>query len=320
MKTAIVAPVHIQPSRQWVDALLALTHEADVVIVDDSDGKVELPKEFDVWGYARQLKALGPKLYKRFEQFHKSSACKNFGTWLAYKDGEADTIIVIDSDCIVPSDLIAAHRQALALPGDQWANPLKGTGWYSRGYPHHLRHVDSWANMGLWTHELDLYGSDRVLALPNLPPSEPVCRSRVTASYFPLSGMNVAFRREAIPYMLFLPNFQTDDKEVFSRHDDIWGGYIFQKAVQVHHKVLTFGQPHVYHDTIVNPYEDAAEEVPMIKYEKEFYRAVDLILGSKQESAYVMFTALANNMGRMFPVFRNLKPAFEFWRDAFPRS
>ena len=316
MKTAIVAPVHIQVSEKWINALLA--SGADVIIVDDSNGKVKLPSEFNVCHYAWQLKTLGTQMYRKFEQFQHSSACKNFGTLLAYKEGY-DTIIVIDSDCIIPPNFVRDHQQALDLKRDQWANPLEGMSWHSRGYPMHLRQVENWANMGLWTNELDLYGSDRVAALPNLPPSEPKRNSRRVAPFFPLSGMNVAFKRGAIPYMLFLPNFHTDTGEKFIRHDDIWGGYIFQKAAQAHHKVLTFGGPNVFHDTIVNPYEDAAEEVPMLKYEKEYYRAIDLILGAKQESAYVTFHALANSIHN-FPVFHNLKPAFEFWRDCFPRS
>jgi hypothetical protein len=321
MSTAIVAPVHIPVSKRWTDALVAVSQQAEIIIVDDSDGKVDLPKVFDVYDYKRQKQELGPELYLQFEQFHKSSSCKNFGTWLAYNTPGITTVIVIDSDCVIPEGFIEQHRSALSHTGDVWANPLRDTGWYSRGYPHHLRNVESWANMGLWTNELDLYGSDRVAALPRTPPAEPQWMNRQVASFFPLSGMNVAFRREAIPYMLFLPNFLTYTNERFIRHDDIWGGYIFQKAALAHNKVLSFGRPMVYHETVVHPQEDAAEEVPMLKYEKQYYRAVDAIMGQQnvQDSAAQLFGSLARWIPNFAP-FSNLRPAFQFWRDAFPEE
>ena len=320
MSTVIVAPVHIQPSQKWINALVDASHEAEIIIVDDSDGKVKLPKVFDVYDYERQRAELGDSLYQQFTQFHKSSSCKNFGTWLAYRNPDIDTVIVIDSDCLIPSRFVQDHIIALEKRYSLWANPLEGSGWYSRGYPYHLRAVETWAHMGMWTNELDLYGADRVAALPQLPPNTVPRHTRRVAPYFPLSGMNVSFRREAIPYMLFIPNFQTPLGERFIRHDDIWGGYIFQKAVWAHCKALSFGIPCVIHDTIVNPHEDAAEEVPMLKYEREYYQAIDTIgLGSVDACAWDIFDRLARNIYQ-FPTFSNLAPAFEFWRDAFSNS
>lgn len=271
-KVAIVAPVHIQPSEQWIQALTVASRTATIIIVDDSNGKVKLPENFDVYDYNRQKEVMGEDLYKKFEMFHKSSSCKQFGLWVAYERG-FDPIIVIDSDCIIPPDFIGKHIEALLTPGDGWDNPLRGTGFYSRGFPIYERKKPVWAHMGLWENELDLYGTDRVSAgyIPKMPPQ---VDKMSTGAMFPLSGMNLSFRNDAVPYMLFLPNFEYAGQK-FSRHDDIWGGYVFQKIAQAMGFALSYGSPLVFHDTVVIPEEDAAEEVAMIKYEREFYRMID---------------------------------------------
>lgn len=271
-KVAIVAAVHIQPSEAWIGALNYASKTATIIIVDDSDGKVKLPESWDVYGYARQREILGEEMYKGFEMFHKSSACKTFGVWLAHQRG-FDPIMVIDSDCVIPPDFVGRHIEALLGTGSGWDNPIRGTGFYSRGFPYHERSKPLWAHMGLWDNELDLYGTDRVGRV-DIPRVAPLVQGMSTGATFPLSGMNVSFRNDAVPYMLFLPNFQFGDQR-FCRHDDIWGGYIFQAVARAKGFALSYGGPNVWHDTVVIPEEDALEEEAMIKYEREFYRTVD---------------------------------------------
>jgi len=332
MKTAIVAPVHIQPSERWVDALWneATRADAHVIIVDDSDGKVTLPwnhdSKGDVYDYAAQKKELGEELYASFERFHHSAACKQFGLWKAWKDGY-DAVIVIDSDCIVSEGFISAHLEALEQKGAGWTNPLEtsssepfGTGkdWYSRGFPYSQRDLPKWAHMGLWEESLDLYGKDRVLN-PDKSESFKVSGVFPSPATLPLSGMNVSFRASAVPYMLFLPNFNFRDKK-FTRHDDIWGGYLFQKIMREKGGSISFGSPSVIHDTKVNASEDAAAEEPMLDYEDRFLSLVDRALvfsgsGSKHLEAPEIFSWLGREFANS-TIFAGLTDAFEFWAKA----
>jgi hypothetical protein len=323
-KVCIVAPVHIQPSENWINALNNAAKTATIIIVDDSDGKVVLPESWDVYDYRRQREAMGDELYAQFEQFHKSSSCKNFGTWLAYQKG-FDPIIVIDSDCIIPPDFVAKHMEYLCMQGaDRWTNPIEGTNWYSRGFPYSLRKSVKWAHMGLWENELDIYGLDRVDMLPDVPPKSLHGGGVKDAQFFPLSGMNVSFRRNAIPWMLFLPNFEYK-RQKFTRHDDIWGGYIFQKVCELAKLGLSFGDPVVYHDTEVIPQEDADAEKAMVKYEADFYQFIDFVFASMlaryalnehDVSSDWFFNELASLCVINGP-FVNLIPAFKFWAQAF---
>lgn len=305
-RVAIVVASHTQPSQKWIDALNAQSQFATIIIVDDSDGKSVFPENWDVYDYARQKEELGDYLYAQFEQFHHSSSCKNFGTWLAYQRG-FDPIIVIDHDCVVPPDFVGAHINALLRSGDGWSNPLNGLGFYSRGFPYHLRGMEKWAHMGLWENELDLYGTDRIgKQVPTYPPP---MKSIVDAQFFPLSGMNVSFRNAAIPFMLFLPNAPFKDEVKFTRHDDIWGGYIFQKFCQRFNKSLSFGEPYIIHDSDLNPKEDAEAEIPMISNEKEFYEDVDLAFG--------MGAAEWETLLHQEGIVELWQPAFRFWIEAF---
>lgn len=322
-KVAIVAPVHIQPSKQWIEALNYASKTATIIIVDDSDGKVDLPGNWDVYGYARQREILGEDLYKAFEMFHKSSACKTFGLWIAHQRG-FDPIIMIDSDCIIPPDFVGRHIESLLQFGNGWDNPIKGTGFYSRGFPYHERNKPVWAHMGLWENELDLYGTDRVGMTP--PRMPPYVDKVSNGAIFPLSGMNVSFRNDAAPYMMFLPNFMHGE-EKFTRHDDIWGGYIFQRVAQARGFALSYGQPIVYHDTTVIPEEDALEEEAMIRHEKEFYRMVDDAIVHKgwHEGEALkpsdVYDDLADTIGRIKgSPFIGLIPALEFAADMFDKE
>ncbi len=316
-KVAIVSPVHIQPSEEWIKSLERVGSGHKIIIVDDSNGIVVMPNSFDVYDYQRQEEAMGTKLYKKFEKFHKSAACKNFGTWLAYKL-EYDVVIVIDSDCIVPPDLISKHLQALDVIAHGWQNPLFDTRVFARGFPYHERERTVVSNVGLWSNALDLYGADRI-GQDDLP-REPILYrdSEIAHGIIPYSGMNIAIRREAIPALLFLPNFDMAEYK-FRRHDDIWGGYIFQKLAQKMQHKLTFGLPIVYHDSIVIPEDDAKEEVAMIAHEEDFFSVVDYAMARVEQGSYQkMFASFAEEALRTKdPLLSKIHPALMFWKQAF---
>lgn len=325
LKIAIVSPVHIQPSEAWISSLKAITtgkSNVRVIIVDDSDGKVKLPEEWDVYGYDRQKEVLGD-LYSRFEVFHKSSACRNFGHFVAWRD-EFDIVIALDSDCVVPPQFIGKHVEALIKRSTGWTNPIRRTGFFSRGFPYAERDRPTILNMGLWEHELDLYGTDRIGITPPLnPAADP---SEVADGFMPISGMNFACWSSAIPGFLFLPNFEYQHGEgklfKFSRHDDIWGGYIFQKLMAIRNERIRYGDPIVYHDTVVVPEEDAAEEEAMIAFENQFYMAVDTIFqqGNMEWGMYDdMFSHFAVGAEKLWKdsEWDALVDPIKFWADLF---
>lgn len=281
-KVCLVSAVHIQPSQQWIKAL----PDIPVFIVDDSDGQISFTREnIEVFDYKRQKQELG-KNYDFFAKtFHKSSACKNFGLWYAYRQGY-DYIIIIDSDCICPPNFVKQHLVALEKKGNGWENNMtefeKGN-CFARGYPYSERNKKVVLNMGMWRGQMDINGQDKIdnpeLAKMHDDEWFPVAITKTANGIIPLSGMNFIIKREAIPAFLLIPNFDYEDLK-FRRCDDIFGGYIFQKIVKLKGDCISYGQPLVYHDSEVNPEEDAKEEEAMNKYDSEFYKKVDEIVNS----------------------------------------
>jgi len=251
MKTLIIAPVHKQPSKEWVEALKG----EDVLIIDDSKNngnKVELP-----------FKMIPNTL------FPKDAACKSLGLLKAYKRGY-DTAIVLDSDCIIPEGFTKKHLEILKKRGHGWTNPL--IDWFPRGYPYSQRSKKIIANVGLWTNILDINGKDRIEV--NSPDNPGWIGTRIAENKIPLCGMNLAVKTEAIPALLFLPKFDYKGLK-FRRYDDIYGGYIFEKIVEKMGDVISYGEPYIYHEGELDPEADALEEKDFILMEDTFYKLVD---------------------------------------------
>lgn len=290
-KIAVVAPLHKIPTQEWVSSLLIATQDISVIIVDDSPEQ-NLKSIYSTWTvYDRedQKKELGDA-YESFKVFHKSSACRNFGNFIAWKL-EYDIIIGLDSDCNVPNDFIEKHVEALQTMGYGWTNPIKHKGWFPRGYPYSERNRKIVANLGLWNHVLDINAKDRGEGEPIYPLDREKYDTvpMVAESFIPFSGMNWAMWREAMPGYLFLPNFDFTHKDKtyeFRRHDDIWGGYIFQKLMEKRNERMTYGLPIVYHDTVIDKEADMKEEDAMIEFENTFYGAVDQAMDKVTVSSY----------------------------------
>ena len=320
-KLALVSAVHIQPSEAWIKGL---PRDIPVFIVDDSNGKVkiDLPnvKMFD---YAAQKNQWSHKKnrskYKHFHQkFHKSSACKMFGLWYAYKKG-FDAVIMIDSDCVITDiSFVELHKYVIGLNGTGWHNTIekfKDGSFFPRGYPYNERERKIVMHMGLWYGQMDINGADKMLDAnlgemhPNWFPID--CFERVAGS-MPISGMNLVIRREAIPAYLLLPNLDVD-KLKFRRHDDIFGGYIFQQLIRKLDGCVTFGSPLVYHDSPVEPKEDAMEEFAMNRNDKEFYQLVDKIVAYSEGKNYKeLFKSFSKESVKVLTGTK-----FEEWIDSF---
>ncbi len=320
MKIAIVIPCHIKLTEEWITSLQreAVAGNADVIIVDDSDGELEsLPAEWRRYNYFDQAVFLGD-LYDEFAKFfHHQAACRVFGHILAYSEGY-DVIIGLDSDCIVQSGFVAEHLKYLGckITGG-WENPLRGTGYYSRGYPYFMRNWKIVANMGLWNNVLDINGKDR----SKTEPTEVLdASSHPALAPIPFSGGNFAMLREAVPGFFFIPNFEYGDDK-FRRIDDIWGGYIFQRLMRKRHEGMSYGQPITYHDTTIDIAADTAAEEAMYKWEESFIERVDMaiflrndeIKNKQYDKSFKVFVECFKNLSSKSPQFKNMIPAMEWW-------
>lgn len=257
---AVVMPIPNDPD--W-SIFSDLSEDVTLIVVDDSDGKLAPPPRRNVryYDYAAQRAVMGDN-YPAIP--HKSAATRNFGHYLAYREG-FDVIIALDYDCRPRPGWLEAHleclREGVNVPALQgtWINSIEAEGFYARGFPYEYRNPLAAANMetaasgmvkvnmGVWDNILDLNGIDKV---HKEPPSEPGLRGEqnyIALGNIPVCGMNTAFRAELTPAYCFLPDVWVAGNWQLSRHDDIWGGYILKRLMDLRGDLFSFGRPVVEH-------------------------------------------------------------------------
>ncbi len=291
-----------------------LSEDVPIIVVDDSGGNLTPPDRDNVrfFGEADQ-RALCGDHYAAMP--HKSAASRNVGHYLAYKEGY-DVIIALDYDCRTREGWLAAHLDSLtkaveapALEG-HWINTITAPGFYSRGYPYEYRTPEASVvnettatgevkmNMGVWDNILDLNGVDKLAADPPYDPGLYGDTNVVALGNFPVCGMNTAFDAEITPAFFFLPDLWIDGWQL-SRHDDIWGGYVIKKLMDVRGDLATFGRPIVEHTK-----QTRLERVVMLEHWMHlmatgFYECVDEAVATVTPGSYTeMFAAFVDEYDR----------------------
>jgi hypothetical protein len=256
----VVIPSHIPMDSSLLEPI---DSAVPILIVDDStSGLPQIPLG-NVYVISRheqlvQLRGMRPPALPM-----GASACRNFGHWLAYREG-FEHVLLLDNDCRPPKNWVSTHAALLRGPKvdavrRRWTNPLRGTGFYARGYPYDKRidpDIDSdeegvvrgpvVLNLGLWSGILDTNGIDKLHAQPPATVACPPGGSAFCSGLIPLCGMNVGARSEIIPAYWFIPNVRVGDWTL-SRHDDIWGGAILARLASIRGDVIAYGEPVVEH-------------------------------------------------------------------------
>lgn len=178
---------------------------------------------------------------------------KNKGIEFAIKEG-ADMIIVLDDDCfphdgMTIEEFIACHYEALnPQPVEMFRvvtdPPSRGTPYFARSLTMPVA-----ASMGFWT-EIGDYDAPGQLVHGATRPMQ-FDRSAVFGQYFPLCGMNLAFRASEWPWCQFVN---------VERFDDIWQGFIWQRRAYADGKCFNLNGPLVRHSRQSNVWHNLRVE------------------------------------------------------------
>jgi hypothetical protein len=223
------------------------------------------------WGLSK-YSALPSFLH--FQQDKHKDGCgatKNAGIGAAV-DAGADVVVVLDGDCypseeaptlehLMQQHVVALTPQHVKLYDQVTAPASRGTPYYHENF-HVLMPVA--ASMGFWTNVPD-YCAVRQLAL-----QEPMTfrRETVFGRYFPLCGMNLAFRpAEWFPWCQFI--------EV-DRFDDIWMGWLFQKEAYRRGYCFNLAGPLVHHSRQSNVWRNLASEARFLEETETLWRKIAL--------------------------------------------
>lgn len=307
-KVAVVIPIPNDPD--WT-IFEELSEEIPIIVVDDSDGQLSpAPREnVRFYDYAAQRNYLGDN-YRAIP--HKSAATRNFGHVVAYREG-FDVIVALDYDCRTRPGWLEEHLRALgpvveapALRG-RWINTIEAEGFYARGFPYEYRNPETSpvtetlasgevkVNMGIWDNVLDLNGIDK---LQSEPPYDPGLRGEanfVARGNVPVCGMNTSFFAELTPAYFFLPDVWVNGTWQLSRHDDIWGGYILKRLMDLRGDLFRFGRPIVEHTRQTKLERVVVLEHWMHLMSCNFYDVVDAAVSRVRPGTYQeMFAAFTD--------------------------
>ena len=191
-----------------------------------------------------------------FQQDKDKEGCartKNKGVQTAIREG-AEIIIVLDDDCFPENgqtldSFIGAHEQALRpQPVDMFEvvtdPPSRGTPYFSRTITMPVA-----ASMGFWS-EIGDYDAPGQLVHGARHPMT-FSRKAVHGRYFPLCGMNLAFRASEWPWCKFID---------VPRFDDIWQGFLWQRNAFAQGKCFNLAGPIVRHSRQSNVWANLRDE------------------------------------------------------------
>lgn len=260
-----------------------------------------------------------------------SAACRSFPMYLAWKEG-CDSIITLDDDCYPePSygDASFIGRHLESFQRDRWFRTIAGD--EPRGVPYRRLGVLPVAlNHGLWSEVPDLDAPTSLARLREprtslLPRAHEVVPPGMA---FPLSAMNVCYRRDVIPAAYNL--LMGPQADGLDRFDDIWSGLILKRVIDHMGWYVTTGEPFVRHRRQSDPFTNLRREALGIQIHERLW---DYILDTPLEAGLGVTAAFRTMAGRLrrFPdvvsdvpsppgYFPRLADAMEVWSELFDRG
>lgn len=270
MRAVLVVPNHL-PHLDFLFAWREYLGDTPVIVVQDVGEKPEPPRGMDVTvvdhdDVAADLGDAAWIIPRR------TSACRSYGYLLAWRR-RPDFILTLDTDCFPDgSDLLGGHAANLNRTVTlDWVNSGPGDLPF-RGFPYANRDTSLvLLSHGLWSKVPDLDAATW-LHHPHyvLPPAEGF-RVIPRHSFFPMCGMNLAWRTPLTPAMwfgLFGPDYG------FDQYDDIWAGVLVKKVLDHFGWAAVSGYPSVEHRKQSNVYVNLVKQAPGLAMNEHFWQAV----------------------------------------------
>ncbi len=295
-----------------------------IVVEDNPTKQISTPKEgfksvyHYSWGDIKKDIGKDEWIFSR-----RNAGVRSYGFWKAHELG-ADIIITLDDDCYpVDRDFIVRHAANLSLRApEKWTTTFPHPNFlYTRGFPYGVRDKHPVViSHGLWSNKMDLDAQTQ-LQHPNVntQPYPPTTSFIPKGQFFPMSSMNLAFKREATSLMYF-PLMGSDPEGNpwgYDRFDDIWAG-VFAKKICDHLGLgVVSGSPFVEHRKASDPHKNLEKERGGIETNEILWRMVDEV-ELKQNSPTGCYRELAQKT--QFPkgrYFEKLREAMLVWTRLF---
>lgn len=230
-------------------------HNVELIIVDDTGDKPQII-------HNGEKKELQNELIS-----NKCAGVRQLGfLFIAKELPNIEYIITLDDDEVPIGDPIQDHIDQLNRKVPiSWISTASD---YMRGFPYQVRdEAPVMVSHGVWEGSYDwdapsqlLKGDNKVDFYKGVIPK---------GIYAPICGMNLAFRREALPYIYFAPVGKFKGAE---RWDDIYMGVMVVKKFAELNWAIVSGYAKVFHQRASNPFTSLAKEAVGILHGEEFYK------------------------------------------------
>lgn len=246
----------------------------------------------------------------------RTDCVRSYGYYKAFS-AEIDFIITLDDDCYPLSErFVEKHYENLEEPaeGDAWIST--GQGLLPRGMPYEttLRSAECVINHGLWSKVPDFDAVTQLLNTRLGQQFEPVEQVIPRGKFFPMCGMNLAFKPKVVPAMYFL---LMGREWPFDRFGDIWCG-VFAKRICDHLGfAVRSGEPRIEHQRASNVWTNLRKEMPGYEVNETLWRAVDSVVLT-EETVRDCYGELSEKLPLTGEYWDRLRKAMSIWADLFP--
>lgn len=271
---AVVVPT-IRPKEMeaftatWRDLLAA--HDAWLVAVEDGENPSVRAIQYFQDGKGR----LGytPTLHCEAEMdliYNFNDGVRNLGFfYIANGLPNVKYIITLDDDTRPHGDTIADHVHALKqkVPISWFSHSSR----YMRGFPYAVRHeADVWVSHGIWNGVADWDAPTQLVDCQDGQPHVEFISGPVPkGALIPVCGMNLGFRREALPYVYFAP---MGPKVGLHRFADIWMGINLKRKLDELGKAMVTGMAVVNHERASNVWKNLQQEALGLELNETYWQ------------------------------------------------
>ena len=315
MRAVIVVPtIREECIHDFLEAWRDEFANHQIIVVEDNPTRTFKIEQSNVAHYAWEEidRELGEKAWIIPR---RTDCIRSFGFYKAYQE-QPDMVVTLDDDCYpAQPDFLATHYTRLKIANSEaWVST--GDGIKPRGIPYYQtqRRNECVLNHGLW---LDIPDFDAVTQLVNSRHQGEFLGKEQTipkGMYFPMCGMNIAFKPKVIPALYFL---LMGKDYPFDRFGDIWAG-IFLKKISDHlGYAINSGSPSVTHKRASNVWANLKKEVPGLEVNESLWEQLDSVILTK-ENFGACYGELAEKLPMKGEYWDKLKVAMREWVNLFP--
>lgn len=265
MSVAIVVPtIRKECWEKFVDAWtsLLIKHEALLITVWDGDNPVV--KVGDTQYGIEEVCGSCDLI------FNKNDGVRNLGfAFIAKYLPDVETIITLDDDVIPVGDTVQDHLDALnqRVPVS-W---LSTASEYMRGFPYGVRaEAEVVLSHGVWQGVKDY---DAPTQLVNGNKDVTFYKGSIPKGvYYPMCGMNIAFKRKILPFMYYAP---MGYKAGLDRFADIWLGIESKRIIDDKGFAVVSGYATVQHERASNVFKNLEKEARGIFLNESYWQGVE---------------------------------------------